>query len=317
VAGLDVQRELVVPEDGEALRYDAVVVATGSRKRRLGFPGSELGNVFDLRFIEDSERIREAAATGGRAVVIGMGFIGCEVAASLRTLGVEVTAVESAPAPLVRVLGREVANVIADLHRGHGLELLSGEGVDRLEGGARVERVILRSGRVVECDLVVAGIGVEPDVDLLARAGAQVSNGVDVDEHCRTSLPSVFAAGDIANHLHPVFGRIRVEHFNNAERQGRAAAAAVLDPNSVYDYIHTFWSDQYDQSLEYVGYTSAWDRIAVEGSLEALDFIVRYYGDGKLLAAAAIGRGGDPEGADGGELAEIAREIAQQPRQAE
>jgi 3-phenylpropionate/trans-cinnamate dioxygenase ferredoxin reductase subunit len=130
-----------------------------------------------------------------------------------------------------------------------------------------------------------------------------------VDDRCRTSLPGVYAAGDIANHLHPVFGRIRVEHFNNGERQGRAAAASLLDRGGPYDYVHSFWSEQYDQKLEYVGFASEWDRVTVDGSLPDLDFIVRYHAGGRLLAAAAIGRGGDPELDEHGELAEIARII--------
>jgi 3-phenylpropionate/trans-cinnamate dioxygenase ferredoxin reductase subunit len=310
---LDVERRFVHTDAGEALAYDQVVVATGGRKRRLAFAGSDLDGVFDLRSVDDSERIRDAAKAGLRAVVIGMGFIGCEVTASLRIRGLQVTAVESGPAPLLRVLGPEVAAVIADLHRSHGVELLTGDAVDRVEGGSSVDRAVMKSGRAVDCDLVVAGIGIEPEVDLLARAGARISNGVDVDERCRTSLPSVFAAGDIANHLHPVFGRIRVEHFNNAEKQGRAAAAAVLDGDSIYSYIHSFWSDQFDQTLEYIGHAGAWDRVTVEGSLDALDFIVRYHNQGRLLAAAAIGRGGDPESAAGGELKEIGEEIGRQP----
>jgi 3-phenylpropionate/trans-cinnamate dioxygenase ferredoxin reductase subunit len=172
-----------------------------------------------------------------------------------------------------------------------------------------VERVVTKSGRRLPCDFVVAGIGVEPEVGLLQSAGASVSDGVDVDEHCRTNLPDVFAAGDIANHRHPLFGRIRVEHWNNAERQGKAAAAALLGQGEPYAYVHSFWSDQFDKKLEYVGFAREWDRTEVEGSIEELDFIARYYRGGRLLAASAIGRGGDPEGIEEGEMKQIAREI--------
>jgi len=310
-AALDAERRRIRLEGGEELAYDRLIVATGGRKRRLPFAGAGLAGVFDLRSVEDSERIREAARTGRRAAVIGLGFIGCEVAASLRMLGLEVVAIDPGPAPLARVLGPEVGAAIAGLHRREGVELLLGDGVERLEGRQRLERLVTKSGRRLECELVVAGIGIEPDVDLLTAAGARISNGVEVDERCRTSLPAVFAAGDIADHLHPLFGRIRVEHYNNAEKQGRAAAAAALDRETTYDYVHSFWSDQFDQSLEYVGYAAAWDRIAIDGSLEGLDFMARYYRDGRLLAAAAIGRGGDPESAEPGELKEIARQIRQ------
>jgi 3-phenylpropionate/trans-cinnamate dioxygenase ferredoxin reductase subunit len=242
-------------------------------------------------------------------VVIGLGFIGCEVAASLRMLGVEVTAIDPGRAPLIRVLGPEVAGVIAELHRSRGVHLVLGDGVDRLEGGERVERVVTTSGRKFECDFVVAGIGIDPEVDLLSAAGARISNGVEVDEYCRTSLPDVYAAGDIADHAHPLFGRIRVEHYNNAEKQGRAAAASLLDGGMPYDYVHSFWSDQFDQTLEYVGFATEWDSVTIEGSLRDRDFIVRYLRGGKLLAAAAMGRGGDPESEEPSELKNIANQI--------
>ncbi len=293
----------------EVIPYDRLLIATGGRKRHLPFPGADREGVFDLRTVEDSERIRAAARAGARVVVIGLGFIGCEVAASLRMLGVEVTAIDPGRAPLIRVLGPEVAGVIAALHQSHGVQLVSGDGVDRLEGGERVERVVTTSGRKFECDFVVAGIGIDPEVDLLSAAGARISNGVEVDEYCRTSLPDVYAAGDIANHAHPLFGRIRVEHYNNAEKQGRAAAASLLGRGVPYDYVHSFWSDQFDQTLEYVGFAREWDSVTIEGSLRDRDFIVRYLRGGKLLAAAAMGRGGDPESEEPSELKSIASQI--------
>ncbi len=296
-------------EGDEVIRYDRILVATGGRKRHLPFPGADREGVFDLRTVEDSERIQAAARAVGRVVVIGLGFIGCEVAASLRMLGLEVTAVDPAQAPLIRVLGPEVAGVIAALHQSHGVHLVLGDGVDRLEGSDRVERVVTKSGRQFECDFVVAGIGIEPEVELLRAAGARISNGVEVDEYCLTSLPDVYAAGDIAYHAHPLFGRIRVEHYNNAEKQGRAAAASLLDQGVPYDYVHSFWSDQFDRTLEYVGFAAEWDGITVEGSLKEQDFIVRYMRRGKVLAAAAMGRGGDPESDEPGELKNIATEI--------
>jgi 3-phenylpropionate/trans-cinnamate dioxygenase ferredoxin reductase subunit len=293
----------------EVIPYDRLLIATGGRKRHLSFPGADREGVFDLRTVEDSERIRAAAHAGARVVVIGLGFIGCEVAASLRMLGVEVTAIDPGRAPLIRVLGPEVAGVIAELHQSHGVQLVLGDGVDRLQGGERVERVVTTSGGKFECDFVVAGIGIDPEVTLLSAAGARISNGVEVDEYCRTSLPDVFAAGDIADHAHPLFGRIRVEHYNNAEKQGRAAAASLLDRGMPYDYVHTFWSDQFDQTLEYVGFATEWDSVTIEGSLRDRDFIVRYLRGGKLLAAAAMGRGGDPESEEPSELKNIANQI--------
>jgi 3-phenylpropionate/trans-cinnamate dioxygenase ferredoxin reductase subunit len=309
VVALDPESRQIRMEGDEVIRYARALIATGGRKRPLRFPGADRAGVFDLRTVEDSERIQAAARAGRRAVVIGLGFIGCEVAASLRTLGLEVTAIDPAQAPLIRVLGPEVAGVIAELHRSRGVQLVLGDAVDRLDGGERVERVITRSGRKLECDFVVAGVGIEPNVDLLSAAGARISNGVEVDEYCRTSLPDVYAAGDITDHAHPLFGRIRVEHYNNAEKQGRSAAASLLDRGVPYDYVHSFWSDQFDQTLEYVGFAAEWDSITVEGSLRDRDFVVRYLRGGRLLAAAAMGRGGDPESDEPGELKNIATKI--------
>jgi 3-phenylpropionate/trans-cinnamate dioxygenase ferredoxin reductase subunit len=309
VVKLEPEHKRIRLEGDEIISYDRVLIATGGRKRQLTFPGADLEGVLDLRTVEDSERIQAAARSGRRAVVIGLGFIGCEVAASLRMLGLEVTAIDPGPVPLARVLGPEVGGVIAELHRSRGVRLVLGDGVERLEGGKRVERVVTRSGQRFECDFVVAGIGIEPEVELLRVAGARLSNGVEVDEYCRTSLPDVYAAGDIADHAHPLFGRIRVEHYNNAEKQGRAAAASLLGRGTPYDYVHSFWSDQFDRTLEYVGFAAEWDGITVEGSLPDQDFIVRYVRGGKLLAAAAMGRGGDPESAEPGELKNIADQI--------
>ena len=309
VVTLEAESKRIRLEGDEVVPYDRALIATGGRKRPLRFPGADREGVFDLRTVEDSERIQAAARTGRRVVVIGLGFIGCEVAASLRMLGLEVTAVDPGQAPLVRVLGPEVAAVIAGLHQSHGVQLVLGDGVDRLVGGERIERVVTKSGRHFECDFVVAGIGIDPEIELLRAAGARISNGVEVDEYCRTSLPDVYAAGDIADHAHPLFGRIRVEHYNNAEKQGRAAAASLLDEGAPYDYMHSFWSDQFDQTLEYVGFAAEWDGITVEGSLQDRDFIVRYFRGGELLAAAAMGRGGDPESNEPGELKNIANQI--------
>ena len=317
VVKLEPEHKQVRLEGGEVIPYDRALIATGGRKRHLRFAGAEREGVFDLRTVEDSERIQAVARAGGRAVVIGLGFIGCEVAASLRMLGVEVTAIDPGPAPLARVLGPEVGGVIAELHRSHGVQLVLADGVERLEGADRIECVVTKSGRQLQCDFVVAGIGIDPEVDLLEAAGARVSNGVEVDEYCRTTLPDVYAAGDIAYHAHPLFGRIRVEHYNNAEKQARSAAASLLGRGVPYDYVHSFWSDQFDQTLEYVGLADQWDSISIEGSLRDRDFIVRYFRGGKLLAAAAMGRGGDPESEEPSELRSIAIQIRAEHRAAD
>jgi 3-phenylpropionate/trans-cinnamate dioxygenase ferredoxin reductase subunit len=292
---IDPKQKLVELEGGERVAYDRLLVATGGRNRTLSVPGANLAGVFQLRTVEDCDRIRAAVAPGRRAVVMGFGFIGSEVSASLRQLGVEVAAIEGARVPLARVLGDEVGQVLADIHREKGVELISEDSVAALEGAGRVERVRTKKNRVFECDLVVAGIGIVPNTELLAAAGAQVENGVLVDERCRTSLPDVFAAGDVTNHLHPIFGRLRVEHWNNGYQQGRAAARSLLDRNEPYDYIHTFWSDQYEHVIEYVGFAASWDRLVFRGRPESRKFLGFYLKDGVVRAAVGLDRGGDPE----------------------
>src|SRR6267378_1670504 len=300
---IDAKQKLVELEGGERVAYDRLLVTTGGRNRTLSVPGATLEGVFQLRTVEDCDRIRAATPRARRAVVMGLGFIGSEVSASLRQLGIEVAAVEGARVPPARVLGDEVGQALAAIHREKGVELVLEDSVAALEGSARVERVRTTRGRVLECDMVVAGIGIVPNTELLAAAGAEVDNGVVVDEHCRTSLPDVFAAGDVTNHLHPVFGRLRVEHWNNGYQQGRAAARSLLGSAQPYDYIHSFWSDQYEHSLQYVGFATSWDRLVFRGRPESRKFLGFYLVDGIVRAVVGLDRGGDPEDPKGdGEL---------------
>ena len=292
---IDPGQKLVELAGGGRVPYDRLLVATGGRNRPLSAPGAGLDGIFQLRTVEDCDRIRAAARRGRRAVVVGLGFIGSEVAASLRQLGVEVVAVEGHRVPLARVLGEEVGRVLADIHREKGVELALEDSVAAFEGSGRIERVLTTKGRRLVCDLVVAGIGILPNSELLAAAGAAVDNGVLVDERCRTSLPDVWAAGDVANHLHPLFGRLRVEHWNNGYQQGRAAARSLLDGEQPYDYLHSFWSDQYEHVIEYVGFAAGWDRLVFRGRPESRKFLGFYLKDGVVRAAVGLDRGGDPE----------------------
>lgn len=294
-SAIDPKRKVVALDGGEEVSYDRLLVATGGRNRALTTPGADLPGIFQLRTVEDCDRIRAGAKPGRRVIVVGLGFIGSEVAASLRQMGLEVSAVEGQPVPLARVLGPEVGAVLAGIHREKGVELLLEDSVAAFEGADRVRRVRTRKGRVLECDLVVAGIGIVPNAELLAAAGAAVDNGVLVDERCQTSLPDVYAAGDVANQLHPIFGRLRVEHWNNGDRQGRAAARAMLGGTEPYDYLHSFWSDQYEHVIEYVGFAAAWDRLVFRGDPASRKFLAFYLKDGIVRAAVGLNRGGDPE----------------------
>jgi 3-phenylpropionate/trans-cinnamate dioxygenase ferredoxin reductase subunit len=316
VAGVDPAAHTVVLDSGESISYQKVLIATGARNRRLGVPGAELPGIHYLRTVAECDAIKQEAVAGRRAVVVGMGFIGCEVAASLTQLGVQVTAVFPGRAPLDRVLGGQVGALIGTIHRANGVELLAGDQVAAFEGAERVEAIVTAAGRRIPCDFAVAGIGVEPDTPAVAGSSIAEDNGILVDELCRTSVADVYAAGDVANHLHPLFGRIRVEHYNNAEKQGTAAARSMLGSTAPYDYVHTFWSDQYEHTIEYVGHVTKWDEFVVRGSVEEGKLVGFYLVDGVVRAAIGLDRGGDPELDHDSEMAASARLVAARARPA-
>jgi 3-phenylpropionate/trans-cinnamate dioxygenase ferredoxin reductase subunit len=272
VQSIDAGERAVVLSGGERIGFDRLLFATGAEPRRLPIEGADLDGVHLLRTIEDSDAIRATFDTGGRLVVIGGGWIGCEVAASARRLGVDVALVEQAPAPMHGVLGRELGEWFAALHRDHGVHLHLGAGVHRLDGAGRVEAVALADGRVLEAAVVVLGVGVAPDTRLAAAAGLTVANGIVTDELLRAA-PGIYAAGDVAGVWHPRYGRhVRVEHWSNALHQGTGAGASMLGDGTPYDRVPYFFSDQYDAGLEYVGLHGPADRLVVRGNLDAAVF---------------------------------------------
>jgi 3-phenylpropionate/trans-cinnamate dioxygenase ferredoxin reductase component len=287
--------QVVELEGGERLPYDKLLIATGGRNRRFPIPGLDLEGVYDLRTVDDCDRIRAESAPGRRAVVVGMGFIGSEVAASLRQLGVDVVVVERDPVPLRRVLGEEVGRVMEGIHLDQGATLIFEDTVASFEGeGGRVGRVRTGHGRLIECDFVVMGLGIEPVTELLADTGVEIDNGIVVDEYCRTGVEGIYAAGDVANHYHPVFDRrIRVEHWQNALKQGPAAARSMLGKGDPYDEIPWFWSNQYDSNLQYAGFHTEWDELVVRGSMEERNFVAFYLKGERVRAAVSVNRGKD------------------------
>src|SRR5438552_5443608 len=293
-AHVDIRARRVELAGGNAVSYSRLLITTGGENRRLDVPGAQLPGVFQLRTVADCDAIKQAALRGARALVVGMGFIGSEVAASLTQLGVRVSAVLPGRAPLESVLGPEMGELMAGIHRDAGVELVAGDEVVRFEGANQVERAITRNGRKRTCDLAVVAGGIRPTVDILKASGVAGDNGSLVDAMCRTNVPGIFAAGDVANHLHPLFGRIRVEHYNNAEKQGAAAARSMLGSDSAYGHLHTFWSDQYEHKLEYVGHVRAWDRFIMRGAPKDRKIVGFYLTDGGLRAAVGLDRGGDP-----------------------
>jgi 3-phenylpropionate/trans-cinnamate dioxygenase ferredoxin reductase component len=291
---VDAVDKVVELDGGEHVAYDKILIATGGRNRRFLIPGLDLEGIYDLRTVTDSDRIRTEIAPGRKAVVVGMGFIGSEVAASLRQSGVEVTVVDRNEVPLRRVLGEEVGRVIEGIHRDHGTSMIFDDKVAVFEGAGRVERVTTTRGRRIECDFVVVGLGTEPVTQLLAGTGVEINNGVVVDEYLRTGVEGIYAAGDVANHYHPVFKRhIRVEHWQNALKQGPAAARNMLGENEPYREIPWFWSDQYEHNLQYAGFHTEWDELVVRGSMDERNFVAFYRKDERVLAAVAINQGRD------------------------
>jgi 3-phenylpropionate/trans-cinnamate dioxygenase ferredoxin reductase subunit len=310
VVAVDAAAHMVVLGSGKELRYQKVLIATGGQNRRLGLPRAQLSGILYLRTVADCDAIKREAVANRRAVVVGMGFMGCELAASLTQLGVRVTAVFPGRVPLERVLGAEIGALIGDIHRANGVELLAGDQVAALEGTERLEAVVTANGHRVACDFAVVGVGITPDVPAIAGSSITQANGILADELCRTSATDVYAAGDVANHLHPLFGRVRVEHFNNAEKQGAAAARSMLGSATPYGYIHSFWSDQYEHKIEYVGHATKWDEFVVRGSVDEGKLVGFYLLDGLVQAAVGLDRGGDPELDSDSEMAACARLVA-------
>lgn len=293
VASLDLDALTLTTAAGDSMAYDRLLLATGVRNRTLDIPGADLGGIYSLRTAADAEQIRHAALGASAAVVIGFGFIGAEVAASLRQLGLAVTIVEPASTALERVLGSQFGTVLEHIHRDQGVAMHLTDAPERFEGpiGGRVERVLTREGAIIDADLVVVGVGTQPNDELATPAGLAIDGGILVDAALRTSHPDVVAAGDVANHDHPLFGRIRVEHFTNAQEMGEHAASSLLRPDEAtpYDQPHWFWSDQYDTSVQMSGFTTTWTDPLVRGSIEDRTFAAfQLDSTGRLTAVLGI-----------------------------
>ena len=279
----------VVLEDGERLTYDRLLLTTGAAPRRLTVPGANLPGVHYLRDVGDADSLAVAIGQASRVVVVGAGWIGSEVAASARQMGPEVAMVDPGAAPLAGVMGPEVGAVFRQLHASHGVDLYLGTGVEAVVGSDTAEGVRTADGRVIEADLVVVGIGVIPRTQLAEAAGIRVGNGVEVNEHLETSVPGIFAAGDVAAAWHPGLGeRVRVEHWANALNQGSAAARNMLGAGVPYDRVPYFFSDQYDLGMEYSGYARTWDRVVFRGNPDDGKFIAFWLADERGVAGMNV-----------------------------
>jgi 3-phenylpropionate/trans-cinnamate dioxygenase ferredoxin reductase subunit len=279
----------VVLADGSRLAFDRLLLATGARPRRLPVPGTDLPGVVSLRTLAESDALRVAAADAERVVVVGAGWIGSEVAASLRMLGRRVVLVAPDAVPLERVLGPEIGSVYRDLHAEHGVELRLATTVRRIIGRERVEAVETAAGERLAADLVVVGIGVEPRTEVAIAAGLAVGDGIEVSATLETSVPGIFSAGDVASAWHPFYGRrLRSEHWANAKFQGTAAGGAMLGVTAPYERIPYFYSDQYDLGMEYTGRGDRSDLLVVRGSLADRQFVAFWLADGRVVAGMNV-----------------------------
>jgi 3-phenylpropionate/trans-cinnamate dioxygenase ferredoxin reductase subunit len=278
--------------DGSRLGYRRLLLATGSSPRRLPVPGAGLDGLLYLRSAGESDRIKAAFQSVSRVVVIGAGWIGLETAAAARAAGLEVTVLEAADLPLLRVLGRQAAQVFADLHREHGVDLRCGVQIAGITGsGGQADGVLLADGSHVKADVIIAGVGITPNSQLAAAAGLETGNGIQVDAQLRSSSPDIYAAGDVAHAYHPWLGKhIRVEHWANALHQPQAAARAMLGQQVSYDRLPYFFTDQYDLGMEYSGYVEpgGYDEVIFRGDPVRREFIAFWLRRGQVLAGMNV-----------------------------
>jgi NADPH-dependent 2,4-dienoyl-CoA reductase/sulfur reductase-like enzyme/nitrite reductase/ring-hydroxylating ferredoxin subunit len=287
VTSIDPAERTVRCASGEKFAYDRLLIATGAEPNRLSAPGFDAPNVFTLRTVADSRAIGEQARPGSRAVIIGASFIGLEAAAALRQRQVQVDVVSVEEVPLEHVFGKELGREIQALHERKGVRFHLSSVVEGFDG----EAVALGGGPTIPADFVLVGIGVRPRTSLTESAGAEIKNGVLVDDRLQTSLSGIYAAGDIASYPNPLSGeRVRIEHWVVAERQGQVAAANMLGHPRRFDSAPFFWTEQYGVPLRYVGRASGWDAVACEGDFDSGSFAARYFVEGTHCATATIGR---------------------------
>ena len=290
VREIDPERRSVVLDGGESLAYTDLVIATGSRPRRLDLPGADLGNVFYLRSLEDADAIGKELVAGRRLVVVGGGYIGLEIASTARGLGLEVCVIEAADRILGRVTAPEMSAYYARAHRARGVDVRLSTGIVSFEGDATVRGVVC-AGETVPADVVVIGIGIVPDESLAASAGIPCDDGIVVDERCATAADHVYAVGDCTRHPNPILERtLRLESVQNALEQARTAATNIAGTPAKYEQVPWFWSDQFDLKLQMVGMSQGYDTIVQRGSMDADDFAMFYLKEGVLIAVDAVNR---------------------------
>ena len=287
VTSIDATARNVVVAGGGNIAYDRLLLATGAEPVRLPIPGADQPHVHTLRSLADCRAIIDVASGARRAIVIGASFIGLEAAAALRARDIEIHVVAPEQRPMERVLGPGIGDFVRALHEEHGVIFHLGDTVTAIDG----RRATLRSGGVLEAELVVVGVGVRPRLALAEQAGLALDRGVVVNARLETSIPGIYAAGDIARWPDPHSGEnIRVEHWVVAERQGQTVARNMLGQREAFDAVPFFWSQHYDVPINYVGHAEKWDEIAVDGDIAARDCLLKYKSNSRVLAVASIYR---------------------------
>jgi 3-phenylpropionate/trans-cinnamate dioxygenase ferredoxin reductase subunit len=290
VEAIDTAAQTVTTDAGETVAYDKLLLATGGRPRRLTIPGHDLRGIHYLRGIEDVDGIRQDMAPGKKMVIVGGGYIGLEVAAVAVEHGLEVHVLEMESRILQRVTTERMSAYYHQLHESRGVHIHTNAAVTAFKGSGHVDGVICGDNQeVYPADIVIVGIGIVPNVEIARDAGIDCDNGILVDDHCRTSDPNVYAAGDCNNHPNPLLGRrLRLESVPNAMEQARVAAANMCGGDKTYASIPWFWSDQYELKLQMVGFSANADTEVVRGDMDANQFAVFYLEKGKLVAADAV-----------------------------
>lgn len=295
VTGIDRQARRLTLASGRQLDYGHLVLATGAAVRKLEAEGAELDGILYLRTREDSDALRAALSAADRVVVIGGGYIGLEIAAAARLAGCAVSVLEIAPRVMARTCAPVMSDFFTELHRGYGVEIALNTGAATIEGAAgRASAVVASDGRRFPADLVVVGIGIVPNVALAQGCGLAIGNGIKVDEHLRTSDPTIFAIGDCCEFPSVYAGtRVRLESVQNAVDQARAVAATIMGRGRPYDAVPWFWTDQYDAKVQMAGLSNGFDRTVLRGERGERRFSLFYFRSGRLIAVDSVNRGAD------------------------
>jgi 3-phenylpropionate/trans-cinnamate dioxygenase ferredoxin reductase subunit len=291
VTSIDPASRTVQCVSGQSFHYDKLIIATGSRPRKIALPGSDLPGVHYLRNIDDVNAIRASLTTNSRVAIIGAGYIGLEVAAVAAQLGHSVTVVEMADRVMSRVVSKEVSHFYQEIHSAHGVALELSASIDRLTGTNRVDGVALASGQQLPADIVIVGIGIVPNIELAKEAGLEVGNGIVVDNRCRTSDENIYAVGDCTWHPNAVLGfDLRLESVHNALEQAKTAATNICGEELTYSQVPWFWSDQFDLKLQIAGLSAGYDQTVIRGDIAGSKFSCLYLSEGRLIAIDAINR---------------------------